>query len=139
MGHTTIIVNGRQCHCPNKGCLEAYAGGWAIAERAQEAVQMNSKKGEWLTRRAGRLKDITATHVSLAYYANDPLALQLVNDTCMYLSAGIVGMINAFNPCVFVLGGGVIEGLPILISKVEQLTRERALKTSVENLKFVKD
>jgi glucokinase len=47
-------------------------------------------------------------------------------------------MINAFNPCIFVLGGGVIEGLPILISKVEQLTRERALKTSIENLKFVK-
>jgi glucokinase len=56
----------------------------------------------------------------------------------MYLSAGIVGMINAFNPCLFVFGGGVIEGLPIMISKVEQLTRDRALKASLENLRFVK-
>ena len=38
LGRTTILMNGRHCHCPNKGCLEAYAGGWAIAERAQEAV-----------------------------------------------------------------------------------------------------
>ncbi len=138
LGHTTIIVNGRRCHCPNKGCLEAYAGGWAIAERAREAVQMNHKKGEGITRQAGRIKDITAAHVSLAYRANDPLAHQLVNETCMYLSAGIVGMVNAFNPCLFILGGGVIEGLPIIISKVKKLTRGRALNASVENLRFVK-
>ena len=80
LGHTTIIVDGRQCHCPNKGCLEAYAGGWAIAERAQEAIQMNRKKGEWITRQAGHFKDITATHISLAYHANDPLAHQIVHD-----------------------------------------------------------
>jgi glucokinase len=138
LGHTTIIVNGRQCHCSNKGCLEAYAGGWAIAERAQEAVRMNRKKGEGIVQQAGCLEDITAAHVSLAYHENDTLAHQLVNDTCMYLSAGIVGMINAFNPCLFVFGGGVIEGLPIMIAKIEQLTRDRALKASVENLKFVK-
>jgi glucokinase len=32
IGHTTLIADGRNCSCPNKGCLEAYAGGWAIAE-----------------------------------------------------------------------------------------------------------
>jgi glucokinase len=118
--------------------LEAYAGGWAIAERAQEAVQIDLKKGELITRRAGHIKDITAAHVSHAYRANDPLAQQLVDETCMYLSAGVVGIINAFNPCLFVLGGGVIEGLPLIISKVEKLTRKRALKAAVENLRFVK-
>jgi glucokinase len=138
LGHTTIISNGRQCHCPNKGCLEAYAGGWAIAERAQEAVQRDLQKGELIAHQAGRLEDITAAHVSQAYRANDPLARQLVNETCLYLSAGVVGMINAFNPCLFIFGGGVIEGLPIMISKVEKLTRNRALKAAVENLRFVK-
>lgn len=138
LGHTTIITNGRQCHCPNKGCLEAYAGGWAIAERAQEAVQKDPKKGALITRRAGRIENITSAHVSHAYRANDSLAHQLVDETCMYLSAGVVGMTNAFNPCLFVFGGGVIEGLPIIISKVEKLTRERALKASVENLRVVK-
>lgn len=138
LGHTTIITNGRQCHCPNQGCLEAYAGGWAIADRAQEAVQRDLQKGELITRQAGRIEDITAAHVSQAYRANDLLARQLVNETCLYLSAGVVGMINAFNPCLFVFGGGVIEGLPMMITKVEKLTRNRALKTSVENLRFIK-
>ena len=39
---------------------------------------------------------------------------------------------------LFILGGGVIEGLPVIISKKEKATRESALKASVENLRFVK-
>ena len=42
LGHLTIVAAGRQCHCPNEGCLEAYAGGWAIAERAQDIVRFQS-------------------------------------------------------------------------------------------------
>ncbi|MCH7761035.1 ROK family protein, partial [candidate division TA06 bacterium] len=49
LGHITLVANGRRCHCPNHGCLEAYASGWAIAERAQEAVRGNPKAGQTLT------------------------------------------------------------------------------------------
>src|SRR5688500_7289649 len=37
LGHTTIDSTGRRCKCGNYGCLEAYASGPAIAERAREA------------------------------------------------------------------------------------------------------
>jgi len=33
-GHVTIDANGRRCKCGNYGCIEAYASGPAIAERA---------------------------------------------------------------------------------------------------------
>ena len=35
IGHTTIDPTGRRCKCGNYGCLEAYASGPAIAERAR--------------------------------------------------------------------------------------------------------
>jgi len=38
IGHSILVAGGRPCTCPNRGCLEAYVGGWAIAKRAQEAV-----------------------------------------------------------------------------------------------------
>ena len=38
IGHTTIEMQGRRCACGNYGCLEAYASGPAIAERAREAL-----------------------------------------------------------------------------------------------------
>jgi len=30
IGHMRVVRDGRECHCGRKGCLEAYAGGWAI-------------------------------------------------------------------------------------------------------------
>lgn len=31
-GHVVVVRNGKACHCGKKGCLEAYAGGWAMIE-----------------------------------------------------------------------------------------------------------
>ncbi len=39
IGHISISKTGPLCHCGNKGCLEALAGGPAIAERALNAAQ----------------------------------------------------------------------------------------------------
>ncbi|UCE97072.1 MAG: ROK family protein [Candidatus Bathyarchaeota archaeon] len=138
LGHITIVAKGRKCHCPNMGCLEAYAGGWAIAERAQEAVSFDPKGGLHLTSLADGIENITAATVSQAYREGDSLANQLVEETGEYLAAGIVSIINAFNPCLLVLGGGVIEGLPELVPTVEDFIRKRALESAVENLEVTK-
>ncbi len=36
IGHMTVDLNGPLCNCGNRGCMEALAGGWAIARRAHE-------------------------------------------------------------------------------------------------------
>jgi len=138
IGHSTLIVEGRNCHCPNKGCLEAYAGGWAIAERAQEAIRNDPEAGENLVSLAGSIENITATIVTQAYREGDSLAFQLIRETAQYLSAGLVSVVNAFNPCLLVLGGGVIEGLPEMVKTVEAFIRKKGLKPAVEKLKLVK-
>ncbi|MFB0501728.1 MAG: ROK family protein [Candidatus Bathyarchaeia archaeon] len=138
LGHITIVFGGRNCHCPNMGCLEAYAGGWAIAERAREAVRADPKAGQRLKSLAGSIQNITATTVSQAYREGDQLAHILVEETGQYLASGVVSIVNAFNPCLLVLGGGVIEGLPELVHIVENVTRNRALESAIENLKVVR-
>ncbi|EQD40922.1 ROK family protein, partial [mine drainage metagenome] len=35
VGHMTLVSGGAPCHCPHRGCIEAYIGGWAIGERAR--------------------------------------------------------------------------------------------------------
>ncbi len=138
LGHRTIVVDGRKCHCPNYGCLEAYAGGWAIAERAQEAVRTDLQAGKMLIELAGSIDKITAVHVSQAYNNDDLLSRRLMNETIHYLGSGVVGIVNAFNPCVLILGGGIIEGFPELIEIIEQTVRKYALEASVERLQVVK-
>jgi len=137
LGHMTIVAGGRHCHCPNRGCLEAYAGGWAIAERAQEAAHVDPKAGQRLVTLAGSIQQISAATVTQAYTDRDPLAHRLVEETAQYLAAGLVSIINAFNPCLIVLGGGVILGLPEYATIVERAVRENALPTAVEGLRIV--
>lgn len=137
LGHTTIVSGGRRCRCHNRGCLEAYAGGWAIAERAQEAVLADHQAGQQLVALAGSIEQISATTVAQAYGDGDPLARGLVEETVQYLAAGMVSIVNAFNPCLLVLGGGVIQGLPDYVSMAERVVRENALQAAVEGLHIV--
>jgi glucokinase len=138
LGHITIVYDGRKCRCPNRGCLEAYAGGWAIAERAQEAIRTLSHEGRRLLSLAGSVKQVTAVTVSQAYREGNLLARLLVDETGRYLAAGVVSIVNAFNPCLVVLGGSVVEGIPELIQIVKDNTRNRALEAAVEKLEIVK-
>jgi glucokinase len=138
LGHTTLVAEGRKCHCPNRGCLEAYSSGWAIAERAREAVQEDTSGGAALTTLAGSPAGITSAHVSEAFHKGDPLAARLIEETGNYFASGVVGIVNALNPGILVLGGGVIEGLPELIQIVQDTVPKRALTVAVEKLKIVK-
>ncbi len=138
LGHMTIVFDGRKCRCPNKGCLEAYAGGWAIAKRAQEAIQASPKEGEFLVSLAGSVENVSAESVSRAFRKGNILARRLVEETGSYLAAGVVSLVNAFSPCMVVLGGGVVEGIPELIEMVKEVVPSMALEASVEGLEIVK-
>jgi glucokinase len=123
LGHITVDLHGPVCHCGNQGCLEALAGGWAIARRAQEAIAADPAAGASMVQMAGGQQTaVTAKIVAQAAHAGDPLARALI--------AGAVGLVNAFNPCRLILGGGVIEGLPELVDRVDQGVCERALEAA---------
>ena len=134
LGHTTVVAGGRKCHCPNHGCLEAYAGGWAIADRAREAIAEDPSAGRVLLSLAGSAENITAAMVSQAYHDADPLSAQIIQETGRYLAAGIVSIVNGLNPSILILGGGIIEGTPELTGIIEPLVRASALPVALEQL-----
>ena len=136
LGHITIVAGGRQCRCRNRGCLEAYVGGWAIAERAQEAAGADPQAGRELIHLAGGVDRVSAATVSEAYAAGDRLARDLVDETGRYLADGVVGIVNVFNPRLLVMGGGVVEGIPHLASRLEPAVRARALPAVLESLRI---
>jgi glucokinase len=138
LGHMTIDLNGPPCTCGNRGCLEALAGGWAIALHAKEAVNADPEAGAFLLRMAGGgFETITAKIVAEAAKAGDPLARRLVDSAAQALTAGAVSLINAFNPCRLILGGGVIEGLPYLVDQIDRGIRGRALPAATELLQVL--
>ncbi len=138
LGHITIDMQGPSCHCGNRGCMEALAGGWAIAQQAKEAVTADQVAGASLLKMAGgHLDAITAEIVAKAAKASDPLAMHLIDHVVQALIAGVVSLVHAFNPCRLILGGGVIEGLPEMIGRVERGMRRRALGAASDPLQVL--
>lgn len=138
IGHLIIDVNGPSCTCGNRGCLEALAGGWAVARHAQEAVARDPSAGDTLLEMVrGKRESITAETVARAAQAGDTLAKQLIDNVAEALIAGSVSLIHAFNPSRLILGGGVIEGVPELVHRVAKGVFQRAFAASTQGLQIL--
>jgi glucokinase len=85
----------------------------------------------------GDISKITARTVAVAARQNDPLALDIFEGVAHALAAGVASIVNGLNPSCVILGGGVMEGAPFLLSKIEAGVRVRALKTATRPLQIV--
>jgi glucokinase len=78
-------------------------------------------------RAKGRPDAVTAEMVAQAAHEGDSLAQRLLDQAAQALIAGAISIVNAFNPCRLILGGGVIEGLPEWMDRLDEGVRQRAL------------
>jgi glucokinase len=136
IGHTTIDSTGRRCKCGNYGCLEAYASGPAIAERAREQLEGN-ETSILLSMVGGRLERLTAQTVYEAAQHDDAVAREVVRDTARFLGAGIANLLNIFNPDVVVIAGGVTQAGEFLFEPLRAEVRRRAFKPAVDACRIV--
>ena len=136
IGHTTIDMNGRRCKCGNYGCLEAYASGPNIAERARERIA--GEEGSVLAKLVGgQLEKITAAHVYEAANAGDDAALDVVKETARFLGAGVANLLNVFNPDVIVIAGGVTDAGDALFEPMRAEARRRAFRAAFDACRIV--
>lgn len=136
IGHTTIDVTGRRCKCGNYGCLEAYASGPSIAERAREALAGDN--GSMLLRLVnGDAELITAATVYEASKRGDEVAVEVVRETARLLGAGVANLLNIFNPDVVVIAGGVTQAGDALFEPLRREVRKRAFRPAVEACRIV--
>lgn len=136
LGHTTIDSTGRRCKCGNYGCLEAYASGPNIAERAREAIASDETS---LLRDlvGGDLELITAQTVYDAANRGDEIAREVVRDTAKFLGIGVANLLNIFNPDVVVIAGGVTQAGDALFEPMRAEVRRRAFKPAVDACRIV--
>lgn len=99
-GHQVVRQGGRKCKCGRNGCVEAYASGTALAERAADAVRSGRPSS------LSRLKAITGADVASAAGV-DALASELWDEAMASLGEAVTNLVNILEPEVVVLGGGV--------------------------------
>lgn len=136
IGHTTVDLTGRRCKCGNYGCLEAYAAGPSIAERAREALAGDSTS-VLPGMVGGDLARLTAATVYDAANQGDAIALEVVRETARFLGTGIANLLNVFNPDVVVIAGGVTQAGAALFEPMAREVRRRAFKPAVDACRIV--
>jgi predicted NBD/HSP70 family sugar kinase len=120
IGH--IRLSGRDdvvCHCGNIGCLEAVAGGHALAAGLTEAGI-----------EAANSRDVVAL-----VRAGNPVAVRMVREAGRALGEVLAGCVNFFNPEVVVIGGDLAEVHEQLLAGVREVTFQRSLPLATRDLR----
>ena len=122
MGHTVVQMDGPECTCGLRGCLEQLASGQAIARMAREAAA--GDPSTLILTFAESVEAIEGEHVAQAAAEYDETALRILRIAGKALGVGLSNAVNLFDPEVLVLAGSVIRaGEPYLGPARDQLVR----------------
>jgi predicted NBD/HSP70 family sugar kinase len=115
-GHDDVV-----CRCGNTGCLEAVAGGRALAERLAAAGRDAS----------------TSLDVVRLVQAGDTMAIRLVREAGRRLGEVLASCVNLFNPEAIVIGGALGQAHAPLLAGVREVTIRRSLPLATRHLRIV--
>lgn len=106
LGHTKIEINGKQCKCGAKGCLEAYTSMNCLIDNYNEAATSNI---------------IDIDDFEKKYNEKDELAEKILNKYLEILSLGLSNLIMLLDPNIIVIGGDINN---LLNNKIDSLKKD---------------
>lgn len=124
------------CRCGNVGCLEAFAGGAALARDATAAALDN--RGEHLTERLAKAGEITSDDVVRAAEFGDRVAVELLSRAGRLVGDTVAATVNFFNPSTILLGGRVGTSGDLLLAGVRQSVYRRSLPLATRDLQIAR-
>jgi predicted NBD/HSP70 family sugar kinase len=126
IGHTAADTTGVRtetvdCRCGKRGCVETYAGGWALARDLSE----------------NRGHAVSVNDVVDLLERGDPTASRMVGDAGLIIGASLATAVSLLNPSAVVLSGQVaVAAGDHLLSSVRERIYARALPLATRNLEI---
>lgn len=114
IGHMLVAIDGRECPCGQRGCLERYASANAVAERYAEAMPDAAPTA------APPPAELSARHVAQRAARGDPVAARVWNEMAQYLALACVNIQHLFSPELVLLAGGLIQAGDQLLDPVRR-------------------
>ena len=126
VGHIQVTVDDVDtpplCRCGNAGCVEAYAGGWALVRDLQA-------EGRDVT---------TVNDVVRLVRSGDLVAVRLARRAARILGGAIADAVNMFNPRVIAIGGQLAHTDEQLFAGIREVVYRRSLPLATRNLQIVR-
>ncbi len=106
LGHMCLVMNGEQCTCGNKGCVERYTSATALIREGRKSAEAHPG-GAIAKKVNGDFEKISAKTVIDCAREGDAEALRIFDEYIYALTMTIITVINIFEPEAIALGGGV--------------------------------
>ncbi|MFJ6003046.1 ROK family protein [Arthrobacter sp. NPDC092385] len=123
LGHVRVPRGGdATCRCGNTGCLEALAGGPALAEA--------------LNRLTGSMLEGSSDVIALVR-SGDLSAIKVLRQAGRDIGDVIAMCVNLINPSVVVIGGSLAQAGEHLLAGIREVVYTRSLPLATEHLRIV--
>ncbi len=114
IGHMVVDPSGPLCPCGKRGCWERYASGSGLGRLAREAAHAG-RLDAVLGLAGGDPEAVRGEHVTTAAGAGDADAIAVLAELGWWLALGLANLAAVLDPAAFVLGGGLVEQLGLVL------------------------
>jgi glucokinase len=137
LGHVIVDVDGPPCRgaCPNRGCLETYVSGTAMGVAA--LAEARAKPASALGRALAAGQTVDGPLLTCLARDGNAGAVAVVTRIGEDLGAGLVTLVNVFNPELVVIGGAAAEAGEALLAPARRVLAARALRPQRDEVRVV--
>jgi glucokinase-like ROK family protein len=135
IGHAAVLeTTDVVCRCGNLGCLEALAGGAALARDATAAA----KRGDspFLAARLEAQGYLEAADLALAAQSGDWAAVELLNHAARLIGSMLATLVSFYNPSLLLIGGGVAGSGEKFLATIRESIYRRSLPLATRELRI---
>ena len=132
LGHTCIKVDGRQCGCGNKGCLETYCSDKGLITTIEElrAEGMSTTLPDDLSK-------LDIATISQYCDKGDELAIEALRRTGDILGLGLANYASVLNPEAFILTGDLTLAGKWLLKPMKKSFEEHIFRNIKNNTRIL--
>ena len=117
-GHTSVEIEGKECSCGNRGCVERYASINALLKY----LENRAEKGEIPHRKK---EDITFQSVIELTKSGNKTVKEGVVRSAHYLGTGIANLVNLYGPGLIILGDEMVQLGSVWVHEIKRVLKKR--------------
>jgi predicted NBD/HSP70 family sugar kinase len=137
IGHAPTGEDGAvTCRCGSRGCLEAMAGGDAIARSGWAAAQ--DGRSRYLADALTRSGEVTAADVGHGAQLGDTFCAELMVRCGRLVGESLAPLVNLLNPSLVVLGGDMSPSGDILLAAIREAIYRQSHPLVTRDLRIVR-
>lgn len=104
VGHTCVEVDGRQCGCGRKGCLETYVSDKGLVKTAEEMIRQSNEPTL-----LSELEELTVQSIIDCCDKGDRVAIDTFRKVGLMLGVGLANYASVLNPEAIILTGDMMQ------------------------------